>query len=99
MSYRQTIDAVNALHNEARIGRHGRKFTARWGSLELVQPDPADAAASWQRSLLTCRRPSGVGACGSALYWARKLQGMGRTVRLMAPQFVKLHCARHCKHR
>lgn len=46
MSYRQTIDALNALHNEARIARHGRKFTARWGSLQLVQPDPADAAAS-----------------------------------------------------
>jgi hypothetical protein len=46
MSYRQTIDALNALHNEARIARHGRKFTARWGSLQLVQHDPADAAAS-----------------------------------------------------
>jgi transposase len=28
-------------------------------------------------------------ACGSAHYWARKLQGMGHTVRLIAPQFVK----------
>jgi len=28
-------------------------------------------------------------ACGSAHHWARKLQGMGHTVRLMAPQFVK----------
>jgi transposase len=31
----------------------------------------------------------GMEACGSALYWARKLQGMGHTVRLIAPQFVK----------
>lgn len=31
----------------------------------------------------------GVEACGSAHHWARKLQGMGHTVRLMAPQFVK----------
>jgi transposase len=31
----------------------------------------------------------GMEACGSAHYWARKLQGMGHTVRLMAPQFVK----------
>lgn len=30
-----------------------------------------------------------VRGCGSAHYWARKLQGMGHTVRLMAPQFVK----------
>jgi len=31
----------------------------------------------------------GVEACGSAHYWATKLQEMGHTVRLMAPQFVK----------
>ena len=31
----------------------------------------------------------GMRACGSAHYWARKLQAMGHTVRLMAPQFVK----------
>ena len=31
----------------------------------------------------------GMEACGSAHHWARKLEGMGHTVRLMAPQFVK----------
>ncbi|MEM7360267.1 MAG: IS110 family transposase [Pseudomonadota bacterium] len=31
----------------------------------------------------------GMEACGSAHYWARKLQDQGHTVRLMAPQFVK----------
>jgi len=31
----------------------------------------------------------GMEACGSAHYWARKLQSMGHTVRLMASQFVK----------
>jgi transposase len=31
----------------------------------------------------------GMEACSSAHHWARKLQGMGYTVRLMAPQFVK----------
>lgn len=31
----------------------------------------------------------GMEACGSAHYWARKLQGQGHAVRLMAPQFVK----------
>jgi transposase len=30
----------------------------------------------------------GIEAC-SAHYWARKLQALGHTVRLMAPQFVK----------
>lgn len=31
----------------------------------------------------------GVEACGSAHHWARKLQGFGHIVKLMAPQFVK----------
>jgi transposase len=31
----------------------------------------------------------GMEACGSAHHWARKLQAMGHTVRLMALQFVK----------
>ncbi len=31
----------------------------------------------------------GMEACGSAHYWARKLEQMGHTVKLMAPQFVK----------
>jgi transposase len=31
----------------------------------------------------------GMEACGGAHHWARKLQSMGHTVRLMAPQFVK----------
>ncbi len=31
----------------------------------------------------------GMEACATAHYWARKLQGQGHTVKLMAPQFVK----------
>jgi len=31
----------------------------------------------------------GMEACGSAHYWARKLEHLGHTVKLMAPQFVK----------
>jgi transposase len=31
----------------------------------------------------------GMEACASAHHWARKLQGFGHSVRLMAPQFVK----------
>jgi transposase len=31
----------------------------------------------------------GMEACGGAHYWARQLEGLGHTVRLMAPQFVK----------
>ena len=31
----------------------------------------------------------GMEACGSAQYWARKLEALGHTVKHMAPQFVK----------
>src|SRR5437773_6914356 len=31
----------------------------------------------------------GMEACASAHYWARKLEGLGHTVKLMAPQYVK----------
>lgn len=38
LSYRQTIDALNALNNTAKVQRIGRKFTARWGRITA----PAD---------------------------------------------------------
>ena len=31
----------------------------------------------------------GMGACGGAHYWARELQNLGHSAKLMAPQFVK----------
>jgi transposase len=31
----------------------------------------------------------GMEACGGAHHWGRKLEALGHTVRLMAPQFVK----------
>ncbi len=33
----------------------------------------------------------GMEACASAHHWARKLQGLGHVVRLIAPQFVKAY--------
>jgi transposase len=38
-------------------------------------------------NLTSCR--IGMEACGSAHYWARKLQALGHTVQLIAPQYVK----------
>lgn len=38
-------------------------------------------------NLTACR--IGMEACGSAHYWARKLEALGHTVKMMAPQFVK----------
>jgi transposase len=46
-----------------------------------------DQIAAFFANLPTCL--IGMEACSSAHYWARKLQGMGHTVRLIAPQFVK----------
>ena len=34
LTYRQTIDALNALHNLQQVQRTGRKFTARWSGLK-----------------------------------------------------------------
>ena len=33
LTYRQTIDALNALNNMAKVARTGRKFTSRWGKV------------------------------------------------------------------
>jgi transposase len=37
----------------------------------------------------------GMEACGGAHYWARELQKLGHTVKLMAPQFVKPYVKSH----
>ncbi|MFA5609441.1 MAG: IS110 family transposase, partial [Alcaligenes sp.] len=46
-----------------------------------------DQMATFFATLPTCL--IGLEACGSAHYWARKLESFGHTVRLIAPQFVK----------
>jgi transposase len=46
-----------------------------------------DQMMAFFTSLLPCL--IGMEACGSAHHWARKLQALGHTVKLMAPQFVK----------
>lgn len=44
-------------------------------------------------NLAPCR--IGMEACGSAHYWARKLQSLGHTVQLIAPQYVKPYVKRN----
>ena len=39
LTYRQTIDALNALNNAAKVARTGRKFTARWGRVTVTPDD------------------------------------------------------------
>ena len=45
-----------------------------------------DQVAPFFANLPPCR--IGTEACSSAHHWVRKLQALGHTVRLMAPQFV-----------
>lgn len=44
LSYRQTVDALNALYNSARIARTGRKFTARWHRVRSDDANGCDTA-------------------------------------------------------
>ena len=41
LTYRQTVDALNALVNQGRISRTGRKYTARWCPVAPPPPNPA----------------------------------------------------------
>jgi transposase len=57
------------------------------GKVVLKKQIKRDQMAEFFVNLPACL--IGMEACGSAHYWARKLQGFGHTVKLMAPQFVK----------
>lgn len=57
------------------------------GKRVFNKPLKRDQMAAFFVNLPSCL--IGMEACGSAHHWARKLQSMGHTVRLMAPQFVK----------
>ncbi|WP_270792890.1 IS110 family transposase [Aeromonas sp. QDB21] len=57
------------------------------GKVVHKKPLKRDQMLSFFSNLPPCL--IGMEACGSAHYWANKLQGLGHTVKLMAPQFVK----------
>lgn len=57
------------------------------GKVELKKQLKRDQMAAFFVNLPVCL--IGIEACGSAHHWARKLQSLGHTVRLIAPQFVK----------
>ena len=57
------------------------------GKIALKKQLKRGQMAEFFANLPTCL--IGMEACGSAHYWARKLQALGHTVKLMAPQFVK----------
>lgn len=57
------------------------------GKIVLRKQLRRDQVAAFFANLPACL--IGMEACSSAHHWARKLQAMGHTARLMAPQFVK----------
>lgn len=73
------IDLAKNVFQVHGIDQHGKVMLKK--QLKRAQMDP------FFINLPPCL--VGIEACGSAHHWARKLQAMGHTVRLMAPQFVK----------
>ena len=57
------------------------------GKAVLKTPLERDQILAYFANLPPCL--IGMEACASAHYWTRKLQSFGRTVKLMAAQFVK----------
>ena len=60
-----------------------------WGKVVLRKQFRRDRVATFFANLSPCL--IGMEACGSAHHWARKLESLGHTVKLMAPQFVKIY--------
>lgn len=59
LSYLQAVFALNALYNAGAIARQGRKSTARWGSVVLVEHTPnAQALATLQAIFHAFNQPS-----------------------------------------
>lgn len=52
LTYHQTIFALNALLNMGAIARQGKKSTARWGSLILVEHTPDYSALQTLEEIL-----------------------------------------------
>ena len=61
--------------------------TNKQGKVALKKRLRRDRLLAFMKNLPPCL--VGMEACGGAHYWARKFQGYGHTVKLMAPQYVK----------
>lgn len=73
------IDLAKNVFQVHGVDQHGRTVLRK--QLRRAQ------VAVFFANLPTCL--IGMEACGSAHFWARKLQSLGHEVKLMAPQFVK----------
>ena len=73
------IDLAKSVFQVHAVDQHGKLALKK----QLKRGQMAEFFANLPACLI------GMEACGSAHYWARKLQALGHTVKLMAPQFVK----------
>lgn len=73
------LDLAKNVFQVHGVNEHGKAVLKK----QLKRAQVAEFFANMPACLI------GMEACGSAHYWARKLQEFGHTVRLMAPQFVK----------
>jgi transposase len=73
------IDLAKNVFQVHGVDGHGKTVLRK----QLKRKDVVSFFANLQPCLI------GMEACGSAHHWARKLTGLGHTVRLMAAQFVK----------
>jgi hypothetical protein len=58
LTYHQTIFALNALYNTGAIARSGRKSTARWGSVLLIENNPTAEALATLEQIFHGFRPT-----------------------------------------
>jgi len=73
------IDLAKAVFQIHGVDEHGKVAVRK----QLKRAEMSSYFANLEPCLI------GMEACGSAHHWARKLEGYGHTVKLMAPQFVK----------
>ena len=73
------IDLAKAVFQNHGVDEHGKVAVRK----QLKRAEMSSYFANLEPCLI------GMEACGSAHHWARKLEGYGHTVKLMAPQFVK----------
>ena len=73
------IDLAKSVFQVHAVDQHGK--------VVLKKQIKRDQVMAFFVNLPSCL--IGMEACGSAHYWARKLQSLGHTIKLMAPQFVK----------
>ena len=73
------IDLAKNVFQIHGVNEHGKAAVRK----QLKRTDMAKYFSNLEPCLI------GMEACGSAHHWARKLEGYGHTVKLMAPQFVK----------